>query len=1090
MQLARAARDRGHAALASGNPLEAARWLDRALRLAPRDLNLTLSLASAVLAREPGRAASLFGRVAEEADLREAWQGLAAAHLLLGQASDAARCLARALSQAVIAPGLTGLADEVARRAGSPGWCGVSGNGSPPPASEVEAPGGRSPAARSPDGRSPDGRGPTARGPTGRGPTGRGPTGRGPTGRGPTGLSLVLRPTAPARIEVLVDGQPIRGLRLPPGWHHGARLAVLCGGVPLLGSPIDLQRLRRTVGYVEAAGGGIRGWAWHPANPDAAPVLLVRAATGGPSFRLTATDEQIAIDDAGPLARPRGFTVPAERLTLHPGPWHVLGPDGRDLLGSPLDPTADQTVNAAIARALARLYGAPSTVGRAVPPRSAAGAFPPLATGQTANAPAALPRTRKAAKSVEPRTGGSPGGSTHNLFPAEPAGETSPLLQDPAFDALGRAAIPIGDPPRLPPAPGRKCPADIVIPVHDNGPVVLACLESVLQTVPRGSRVIVVDDASDTSELAAALGRLASRRRIVLVRNRRNLGFAASANAGISAAPGRDVVLLNSDTLVPPNWLERLRAAIYRSPGSGTATPFSNAASILNYPAREGGNPAPDQPGTNRLSELAWKANGDNTVDIPVGVGFCLYIRRACLDAVGLLRADVFAQGYGEENDFCLRARALGWRHVAVPGVFVTHRGGASFGDPGRHLQRRNERILNQLHPGYAGLISAFDRADPLAEARRRLDLARWSAARTRTGSVLLITHADGGGVEQRVQQACAAHRDAGRRALILRPARSPDDHQCARLEDEARGHFPNLCFRMPDERPALLRLLRAARVTAVEVHHFLDHHPAVHDLADQLGVPYDVHVHDYAWFCPRVALVGADRRYCGEPATRVCEACVADAGRFITEEIPVATLIERSARFLASARQVVTPSTDTAARMRRHFPQLRPRVVPHENDADLPPATPISAATRPRVCVLGAIGLHKGYDVLLACARDAETRDLNLEFVVIGTTIDDARLLATDRVFVTGGYDRSEAGPLIRAQQVSYGLLPSIWPETWCLGLTELWKAGLNVAAFDIGAPAERIRRTGRGLVLPLGLPPAKINDALVAALSPNRDR
>lgn len=982
MELARAARDRGHAALANGNPLEATRWLDRALRLAPRDPNLALSLASAVLAREPARAASLFQRVAEDADIREAWQGLAAAHLLLGNPSEAARCLARALSRAVIAPGLTGLADDVARRAGSPGWCGVSGDGSIPDGSEPI--------------------------------------------RGPAGPTLVVRPTRLGPLCVLVDGRPIRGMRLPSGWNRAGRVEVLCDGIPLLGSPIDLPRLRQIVGYVEAAEGGLRGWAWHPANPDTDPVLLARSASGQVSFRITATDEQVAIDDAGPLARPRGLAIPAERLAADPGPWHILGPDGRDLLGSPLDPTADQRAARASARSLARVY--------------------PVST--------------------------------------------LALSQEPAEAVMSRVPMVIGDRPPRQAVRARKCPADIVIPVHDNGPVVLACLDSVLRTVPRGSRVIVVDDASRDPALIAALDALAARRRIVLLRNPGNVGFPGSANAGILAAAGRDVVLLNSDTLVPPNWLDRLRDAIYRTPDAGTATPFSNEATILSYPDREGGNPAPDQQETDRLSELAWKANGENTVEMPVGVGFCLYIRRACLDAVGLFRADVFAQGYGEENDFCLRARALGWRHLAVPGVFVTHRGGASFGGPGRHLQRRNQRILNRLHPGYDELIVDFARADPLAEARRGLDLARWGGARRKGESVLLITHGDGGGVEQRVQQACATHREAGRRPIILRPGRTPDGHLLASLEDEARGHFANLGFRMPEERPALLRLLRAARVTTIEVHHLLDHHPAVQELPEELGVSCEVHVHDYAWFCPRIALVGADRRYCGEPPPEGCEACVADAGRFITDDIPVTSLIQRSARFLGSARRVIAPSADAASRMRRHFPQLRPLVVPHEDDGELPSAAAIPGRSHRRVCVLGAIGLHKGYDVLLACARDSAARDLELEFVVVGTTIDDARLLATGRVFITGRYDRGEVVSLIGAQQAGYALLPSIWPETWCLGLTELWRAGLNVAAFDIGAPAERIGRTGRGMVLPLGLPAAKINDALVAALSPKRDR
>jgi glycosyltransferase involved in cell wall biosynthesis len=264
-----------------------------------------------------------------------------------------------------------------------------------------------------------------------------------------------------------------------------------------------------------------------------------------------------------------------------------------------------------------------------------------------------------------------------------------------------------------------------------------------------------------------------------------------------------------------------------------------------------------------------------------------------------------------------------------------------------------------------------------------------------------------------------------------------------------------------------------------------------------QLGVPYDVHIHDYAWLCPRVSLVGAYSRYCGEPDLAACEACVADLGHFLQEEITVGALRARSARFLAGARQIVTPSDDTGVRIKRHFGGLSPVTAPHEDDTAIRPAAKCldnqytirnEVNGRLRVCVVGGIGVHKGYDVLLACARDAARRNLALEFVVVGNTIDDGRLLATGRIFVTGGYQPDEAVGLILAQRAALGFVPSIWPETWCLGLGDIWRAGLAAAAFDIGAPAERIRRSGRGFLLPLGLPANSINNALVAAVQATR--
>jgi hypothetical protein len=132
-------------------------------------------------------------------------------------------------------------------------------------------------------------------------------------------------------------------------------------------------------------------------------------------------------------------------------------------------------------------------------------------------------------------------------------------------------------------------------------------------------------------------------------------------------------------------------------------------------------------------------------------------------------------------------------------------------------------------------------------------------------------------------------------------------------------------------------------------------------------------------------------------------------------------------------------------------------------------------------VAVIGAIGQAKGYDMLLACAEDAAARNLPLRFVVVGFTTDDTPLLRTGRVFITGPYKAPDAAALVASVGADIAFLPSVWPETWCFALTDAWDGGLDAVVFDLGTPAERVRRTGRGAVLPLGLPPAAVNDALL---------
>jgi GT2 family glycosyltransferase/glycosyltransferase involved in cell wall biosynthesis len=889
---------------------------------------VALALATACLGHNDSRAAALFAAICARNDVREAWLGLATARRRLGDIAGAADAMAEALRRHVPDPAFAELADNLAREAGEPGWCGMSVDG-----------------------------------------------------------ALTVRTTTPSP-------------RIMRSARRIGEVAVTIGGRHLLGSPIDVAALKAIVGCVRCENGGLTGWAWHPGDPDLDPELTISPVERGSGITIVASATSGRIDGAGLLSRPRGFALAASELRGMFGSLHVRGPDGKDLLGSPLDPRAE---------------------------RIAVAAVQPVA--------ALVPSQRPAR-------------------------------------------------PRPPPA------VDVVVPVHGSAGHALACLDSVLASLRRGSRLIVIDDASPDRTLAAALTEQARRGRILLIRHRRNHGFVQSANAGVRAAAGHDVVLLNSDTLVAPGWLEELREVAYGSADIGTVTPFSNGARLTGYPDPVAGNDALDLAATRRLDALARRANGRRAIEIPIGVGFCLYIRRACLDTTGLLRADLFAQGYGEENDFCLRARRLGWRHVCAPGVFVAHAGGQSFGAAARHLRARNAPLLERLHPGYTALIQAHADKNPLADARRRLDLARWRTARRRgSEAVILVTHASGGGVERQIATSVERHRARGYRVIVLRPERRGDVRGVV-IGDGTDGDFPNLRYALPDELPDLLRLLAAERPRRIELHHLVGHHPAVLAISAALGVPYGVHVHDYAWLCGRVALVGPDQRYCGEPIVRHCEACVAKAGNLIDEDISVAALRRRSAKLLQGADRVVVPSEDAATRIRRHFDAVRPLVQPHEDDeaiADLPPL----AATKPcRVCVIGAIGIHKGYHVVLDCALDAAAHHLPLEFVVVGHTIDDRRLLATGRVFVTGRYAAAEAVSLIAAQSAHLALLPSIFPEIWCLGLSEAWNAGLRVVAFDIGAQAERIRRTGRGILLPLGLPAPAINDALIATagLSPSR--
>ena len=290
----------------------------------------------------------------------------------------------------------------------------------------------------------------------------------------------------------------------------------------------------------------------------------------------------------------------------------------------------------------------------------------------------------------------------------------------------GRGAAPPADPspPDIRRLLGRRPPdaahatVDVVVPVYGSRALALQAIDSVLEGVTREAfELVVVDDASPDPLLRRELGALAAGGVITLIENERNVGFVGAANRGIALHPGRDVVLLNSDCRVFGDWLDRLLAAL-RTPRTATATPLSNAATILSYPATLCENRLPADVDIAQWDRLC--AGIDMPlVEIPTGIGFCMAMSRACIDQIGAFDQERFGRGYGEENDFCLRATAAGWRHVAATGLFVWHRGGSSFGRERAALVEAAQATIEKLHPGYAASVGRFIRSDPLQPARR-----------------------------------------------------------------------------------------------------------------------------------------------------------------------------------------------------------------------------------------------------------------------------------------------------------------------------------------------------------------------------------
>ena len=251
-------------------------------------------------------------------------------------------------------------------------------------------------------------------------------------------------------------------------------------------------------------------------------------------------------------------------------------------------------------------------------------------------------------------------------------------------------------------------PVSIIIPIFNAATLVERCIDAVIRWTSSPAQLILIDDASGDPAVAPLLEKYTTRRNVTVLRNAENLGYTRTSNRGIEMSGDADIVLLNSDTQVGPRWLDRLRHVAYSHADIGTVTAVSDNAGAFSVPELERYCPIPAQWTLLQTQRALLQRVACHPPELPTGNGFCMFINRAMLDAVGVLDADAFPFGYGEENDLCQRAERAGFRHLIAGDVLVAHARSASFGaDRRAQLGRQGMAVLRQRYPDYEKKVGA-----------------------------------------------------------------------------------------------------------------------------------------------------------------------------------------------------------------------------------------------------------------------------------------------------------------------------------------------------------------------------------------------
>ena len=591
----------------------------------------------------------------------------------------------------------------------------------------------------------------------------------------------------------------------------------------------------------------------------------------------------------------------------------------------------------------------------------------------------------------------------------------------------------------------------IVIPVYGGFEDTRCCIESVLaSSYKTPAKIVVINDASPEPKLVEWLNDNA--RRFTLLHNEHNLGFVGTVNRGMALYPENDVVLVNSDTEVSNDWLDRLQGAAYSDALIGSVTPFSNNATICSYPIFCEDNELPEGYTPAELDQVFAEVNSGQMVDIPTAVGFCMFIRRDCLNDAGEFDAKLFGRGYGEENEFCMRSAQRGWRHVLTGDTFVYHKGGVSFADTQSEHQRHGHKVLARLYPHYDAVIQQHIAENPARSLRFAIDAA--IAKRSGLPIVVVVNHCRGGGTDRHVldfveQLNGLAH------VYLLTPEY---ENGPVYLRPFTQPQRAGLLFAPYSQFEQLLDTLRWIGVSRLHYHHTIGLPEPILKLPQELPCSYDITVHDYYLACPQVTLADEKGRYCGAPDEAGCNQCLTK--RPAPQKQSIQEWRQYGGQFLKGAERVFVPSHDTLQRMQGYFPEANYIWAVHE------PSLKCIAVKEPeyvineplRILVLGALSVFKGADTLEACALYAQAERVPLEFHLLGFAYRDLKTKPLSNLHVHGSYKDAELADLIAQIKPDVVWFPGSCPETYSYTLSAVIAAGLPVIASHIGAFSRRL--------------------------------
>jgi len=602
---------------------------------------------------------------------------------------------------------------------------------------------------------------------------------------------------------------------------------------------------------------------------------------------------------------------------------------------------------------------------------------------------------------------------------------------------------------------------DVIVPVYGGYDETVACIESVFAHPQQKviCNLIIINDCSPEPAIHEYLNNLAERPYLSVLTNAENLGFVGTVNRGMSLNDSHEVLLLNSDAEVSGDWLDRIYEHYVTDNSIATITPFSNNATICSFPNTCKDNELALNKSIADIDNAFAQCGPGQVFDVPTGVGFCMFISRESLNKVGLFDVEAFGKGYGEENDFCRKVAAAGYRNVLCGDVFVYHAGSVSFAGTQNEKIKNALRVIEERYPDYPALVQQHILENPAKQLRINV-LLYLLAQETTRAKVIHIGHGIGGGVQYHINS-LRSFLDEQLINLELLPI---DQGKVVRLDLSSRHFDDTIDFRMPEHYPQLLQTLQYIGISRLHFHHYMFVPEQLQQLVTDLGAQFYFSIHDYYCLNGNPTLTDKKGVFCGDlNVSERDELCL--KSRPLANDEPVEQWRQKFNTLLASADCIISPSIDCQQRFNKDFPDLKVIVAAHEDSYKTVERIAKTQATdQLKILTLGALSPEKGADIIEECAQLlSDNQNINIELLGYAYRPLD------NSVLTHGHYDNDSIQQRIAQIQPDIIWLPAKWPETYSYTLSAAIEYGCTLVVSNIGAPAERVAGLDNAYALPL---------------------